>query len=172
MSRSSTNLIHSLDGRYFVAPTLDQLKLRLYEFAMGKPPHLSAKSTLIRLPLLTTHPLNLGSKAWVLRPFCAQILSSTDSSSNVAEPLGRLRPRTEQPSLQSMSFTTTTCRLAILARHGQTACNKAGVPGRPFHDLRRTASRNLNCSGIPPGRSNENHWASHGFHVQTLRDCK
>jgi integrase len=34
-------------------------------------------------------------------------------------------------------------------RSWKTACRKAGVPGRMFHDLRRTAVRNLERANVP-----------------------
>ena len=40
-------------------------------------------------------------------------------------------------------------RIKQLRKPWQTACKKAGCPGRLFHDLRRSAARNFVRSGIP-----------------------
>jgi hypothetical protein len=42
-------------------------------FDSHRPLHKSAKSPLIRLPLLTGHPSICAYRAVVLRPFCAQL---------------------------------------------------------------------------------------------------
>jgi integrase len=40
-------------------------------------------------------------------------------------------------------------RIKSLRKPRETACKKAGCPGRLFHDLRRPAARNFVRSGIP-----------------------
>lgn len=40
-------------------------------------------------------------------------------------------------------------RIVDYKRAWRTACEKAGVPGRIFHDFRRTAVRNLERAGVP-----------------------
>ncbi|MBN2319291.1 MAG: site-specific integrase [Acidobacteria bacterium] len=40
-------------------------------------------------------------------------------------------------------------RITSFKRSWKTACKDAGVPGRVFHDLRRTAVRNLERAGVP-----------------------
>jgi hypothetical protein len=47
----------------------------VFGFDSHRPLQKNAKFTLIRLPLLTSHPSICASKATVLRPFCAQVHS-------------------------------------------------------------------------------------------------